>query len=389
MASLHPHKIRGWQLKYRLYFVDGTSKQKFRWSKGKQKAILIQQDLEKLEELSKRQRLTPAEITFFIHEKYITKEEAPLLTHDRVYAEASITWEQLETVYLKHVRKVGSDTTRKDYPYSARAVLAYFKSTDPARIREADINEFIQQRRHKDIAKATCNKNLTVLRIMFDHMVEAGAMPYNPARKIKDFTDVEERLPRVVYPAELKVFLKGIRKYHLWLRGYFAEMMLTYLYTGLRRSELLGLKLSDINFDHLYIRVERTKNNKERIIEIHPNLVPVLYAVIGKNGEQKGRYFFGGHDTWLVTDDAVSRSFSRFLTGMNKDEKGKKINMLPEGITLHSLRHTFISYLLQSGADLKSVQEIAGHKKLATTYKYIHLLPGKNTVSNINFELPE
>lgn len=287
----------------------------------------------------------------------------------------------METAYLRHVMKEGSDSTRQVYPFIIKPILRHFESMEPVRITTADIIAFITARRAADRSKGTCNKYLSALRIMFDYLVSIHAIETNPARAVKDFTDTRERVPRVLYPEELQTFfekLKGCKEIY----GYFGDMCMMYLYTGLRRAELLRLRIADVSLRNKTIRVEKTKNNKERIVEIHPLLVPTLKSVLQRNGQSKDGYFFGGRDVPLCKEKTITRAFSRFAaggTGINK------VRVLPAGVTLHSLRHTFITYLLKSGCDLKTVQAIAGHKKITTTHRYLHLIPGSENVSKIEF----
>lgn len=383
MAQLYPHARDGHQVTYYVYFPDGSRVRKYKTAKVKQDAIIIKADCDELEALSERGRLTPDQITYAVHRKYITPDEAAKLGKGQVcIAPERATWKHMEAAYLRHVMKVGSESTRQIYPYVARAILRHFDGIAPISIRESDIDAFIVQRRKSGISKATINKQLSCLRIMFDYLVGIHAIDRNPARSIKDFQDVTERLPRALYPEELRAFFSALQKERTELRGYFRHLCLTYLYTGMRRAELLRLKKSDVSLEAGTIRVEKTKNNRERIIEIHPELKPILKEVVELNGPHKGRYFFGGQNHPLCQDKTITRAFSRFAAGGT----GKQIKrILPEGVTLHSLRHTFITYLLKSGCDLKTVQAIAGHKKITTTHRYLHLIPGSENVSKIEF----
>lgn len=376
MAAIYKHAQHGWRLIYTLYFPDGSNKLKYRHSQRKPPLILAQQDCEKLETLSLHGKLTNELIVYALHQKYITRTEAEMLTPEgKLCTLTNTTWSALQDHYDRHIISVGSETTRAVYPYLARPVIEHFKDTNPTAIQPKDISEFIHTMRKKGRAKASCNKYLSALRIMFDHLVSEGAITENPARKIKALSGLDERIPRVIYPVEFKIFFGIIAENSHLLFGYFSELLLFYLYTGLRRRELLKLKISDINLSHKYIRVEKTKNNKERIVELHPRLEPVVNSILAKNGQNKGKYLLGGKDTLLCRPDAITRAFSRAI-----------VDKLPGGITLHSLRHTFITYLLKSGCDLKKVQATAGHKKLSTTYRYLHLIESKNTVSRIDYE---
>jgi site-specific recombinase XerD len=387
MASLYLHKRHGWQIHYTVYFINGSHAKKIKYAQLKQKAALLHHDADKLEFLSLKGQLTQEEIAYFIHRKLITPDDAQMLTKDEMPLTdpSMITWDSLKQAYESHVKTVGSEFTRMTYPYLAEKILKYFKdekNISPLKVHDTDIKDFISWLRTrgctkgdtvKGCAKATCNKYLQVLRIMFDYLIEKKLLKENPARKIKAFSELDTRAPRILFPDEFKNFTVGLKNNTHLLHGYFAEIMLTYIMTGMRRSELLNLKTKDINFDHGYLIVRKDNNIKRgRTIHIHPQLMRIFESVIRKNldrivGKQKvhDAYFFGSGSEPLVRYDVMTRTFDRF----------RKAIKLPSGLTLHSLRHTFITYMLSDGADLRDVMNYTGHKKLSTIQGYLQLIP--------------
>lgn len=368
MAHLYKHKHHGWQIKYWVTFIDQTRKLKYKTAKDLQNAARIANDAKALENIS-IQGLTSDEVAYFAKIKLISKEDAAKLTNNAAYL--GLTWDELETSYLKRFKSIASKSSWASYPYKVRVVVNYFlqKGVSPVSAAKTDIEAYMMYERSQGKAKGTCNKHLGILRIMLDKAVELGAITDNPARKVKMFKDTTERVPRILFPDEFAAFYDELdRNTHL-LGGYFKELMFTYLYTGARCSELLRVKVSDVNIKQGYITIQETKNSQGRIVEIHPNLMPTINAVMTKNAN--GLYFFGGKDKPLCLSPSVTHAFM-------------KLNV-PDGVTLHSLRHTFITYMLQSGNDLKTVQKAAGHKLLSTTFRYTHFIPSKNTVSKIKY----
>lgn len=377
MAALYAHKQHGWQILYKLHFPDGTQKTKFRHYKKKPAALIALQDLEKLELYSAKQTLTPEEITYFLHCKYINTKEAGLLSSRDIPHDAmqQSTWDRLEIIYTNHIASVGSASTRKSYPYKIRSMLKYFSRQDPASLTGAIISEYIANRR-QTVSKATVNKEISALRVMLDHLVTIGIMPENPARQIKRFSDLPEHLPRCFTPEEMKKILLKANT-HIACRGYFPELIYTYLFTGMRRYELIQLKTTDIDFRKKLIRI-RGKGDKDRVIDIHPALDKVFQSVIRKNKPQKerGDYFFGGGKWPFMEENSVGRAFRFFL----KDQGIHGNN------SLHTLRHTFITYLLDSGVSIRKVQQIAGHSSMKTTFRYTHIVPSKDRpVSQLDY----
>lgn len=378
MAALYPHKQHGWQVLYTLYFPDGTQKKKYKHFRLKQKALTALQEIEKLELFSSRQTLSVEEAIYFLHRKFISRAEADALVNQKIplLPPQQITWEMLGQVYKNHIVTVGSEMTRSTHPYRTARIMEYFRAIHPVDVTDTVIHEFITACRNKGYAKDTINKYLTALRIMLDFLVDEGFKDENPARKIPYLKASPQNIPRILYPDEFKKFLAGIRASSHLCRGYFAEMVMMYLYTGLRRYELLYMKTENINFSHKTVKV-LGKGSKDRLIEVHDTLIPVLKSVIRKNGRRKGPLFFGGMKEPVVRYNEVSKAFKKFREDIN----------LPEGVKLHSLRHTFISYLLAAGADIEYTRQIAGHESLRTTQKYTHLIPRREPqIGRLNYD---
>lgn len=368
MAALYPHKIHGWQLVYYVHFPDGTRKRKYKIAKLKQEALLQLQDAEKLETYSAKQTLGSKEITFFLHAKFISRDEAGELLNKRVgILPGEVTWVMLEKHYINYIKRVGSPSTQQSYPHKIKPVMEHFIETSPLSIDKTQIDQYITMRRKK-VARATVNKELIALRTMLDHLIEIGVMDNNPAREIKLFSDLPQRLPRCLAPDELKSIMKAMNNYFA-CKGYFAEIIITYLFTGMRRYELLNLKINQIDFRRRFIRIIG-KGDKERRIDLHPVLLKEIFPeVIKKNEHRRGDYFFGGYEKPLMNDNSLGRAFRIFL---------RRHGLYNEN-SLHTLRHTFLSYLIDAGVNIKKVQEIAGHESLKTTMKYLHVVPSKNS----------
>ncbi len=149
---------------------------------------------------------------------------------------------------------------------------------------------------------------------------------------------------------------------------------MTYLYAGLRPTEIINLTPKDVNLKIGKITVQgkdgvRTKTGRARTVEIHPKLVVYLESCLRRGG----KYVFGGDER--LNPDSVSRAIRKVI-----EDTGRK------GLTPYSLRHTFITALLRSGADIREVQARAGHRRLSTTMRYLHVAPSENPVKRIKFK---
>ncbi len=131
------------------------------------------------------------------------------------------------------------------------------------------------------------------------------------------------------------------------------------LHTGMRLSEILKLKWTQVDLKHGFILLDITKNGERREIPID-NTLTIMFNNMLKGFESK--FVFAGKDGDPYK--SVKRSFSTAL---------KKSGI--HDFRFHDLRHTFASHLVMAGVDLTSVKELLGHKSLAMTTRYAHLSP--------------
>jgi integrase/recombinase XerC len=133
--------------------------------------------------------------------------------------------------------------------------------------------------------------------------------------------------------------------------------MLEVLYAGgLRASELVGLDLENINFDDANVRVFG-KGGRERLCPIGQVATAALRAYLVERGTEPGALFLN------------------YLGGRLSDRSVRKImeKLGLDGVTAHTLRHSYATHLLDNGADLRATQELLGHKSIVSTQRYTHV----------------
>lgn len=393
MAKLYIHKQKGYRTIYTVYFPDGTSITRSRYSKSKGLAHEMLNDLDSLETLSARQKLTPEQITYAMHQKYISRDEARrLLPPDErllLYRPEDLVWEWdkdtpdeerkkkicMRDIVQAHYAVAGTSTTQETGPQHLPVILRYFRDQrgySPLEITEEAVKDFKAWFVGQGYSKNSFVKYLHILRIIQDKLVGVGLLKENYSRKVKPFTkkEIGEKLPRIIYPVEMPIVIKGIGERTHLLYGYFAELMFFYLLAGLRRRELILLESANLHMPY-YILVQNEGGIKSsRKVDAHPFLQMVHQSVLRKNGANCGRYFFGGKNIPLCRPDSVTTAFARF-----REDIG-----LADGISLKSLRHSFATYLLKALAqrgdlDIKYVMNILGHSQIATTQRYLHMIP--------------
>ncbi|MEE8574576.1 MAG: site-specific integrase [Thermodesulfobacteriota bacterium] len=368
MAHLYPHNQAGWKIRYNIYFPDGTYICKEVRRKKKIIAQRVFSDVQLLETQSYKGLLTKEEIKTALNLKYIKDNESTLLYGSKILGNQS--WRELSILYENYSRNHCREYTHRCNMTKLETVKSYFKDINPGDITSEDVADFLNKRKNK-VKSATVRKELDLLRRLLDPL----SKDKNPAREVSLSKEKDERLPRPLRPDEMLAFMKALQKRKKYLYNYLRPLTLTYLYAGLRPSELVSLTPEDIDLKTGKIYVQgkenyRTKTGAARSIDIHPKLRVHIEGCIRKGGI----YIFGGNNQ--ILSDSVSRAIREV-----RDEAGIK------GITAYSLRHSFITGLLKAGADIRYVMDMAGHKKLSTTLRYLHVIPSKDSpIKKITFK---
>jgi len=201
------------------------------------------------------------------------------------------------------------------------------------------------------------NARLSGLRFFFE-------ITLDDPKRLKRFKRVNQprKLPEILSVEEVTQLIDsaGSLKYK-------AALSISYG-AGLRRSEVAHLKISDIDSERMIIRVEQGKGAQDRHAMLSPSLLTVLREWY-RFGQSQNRLMPGG---WLFpgqnpTNPMSARQLNRaFHAALNETDIDKKV-------TLHSLRHSFATHLLESGVDIRIIQVLLGHKKLTTTARYSHV----------------
>lgn len=212
------------------------------------------------------------------------------------------------------------------------------------------------------ISPKTVNRKIATLKSFYKFLLIREYVEQNPASRLKPLK-VEKKLPQFVRENEILVLLDQV-DFGLSFPGLRDKLVLELLYaTGIRLSELIGLKDRDVNLYQENIKV-LGKRNKERVIPISNSIVKLIkeYQKI-RNAE------FGKPETLLLTDSGenlypmmVYRTVKKYLTQVTTISKKSP----------HVLRHTFATHLLNKGAELNAVKDLLGHTSLAATQVYTH-----------------
>lgn len=138
---------------------------------------------------------------------------------------------------------------------------------------------------------------------------------------------------------------------------------------GLRCMEVRSIQLADLDFDRKVLHIKQSKGNKDRLVPLSVHIIRALRAYI--DAERPADYLFNGQPNGRGGGDLDSRYSQRGVQWAVK-EAAKKAGIRKE-VSVHTLRHTYATHLLEDGLDLVSVRDLLGHENIETTMLYVHL----------------
>ena len=230
------------------------------------------------------------------------------------------------------------------------------------------IVSFIVHLRDREYSSATVARKVAAIKSFFHFLVGEGLVPNDPTATL-DSPKVRKRLPKTLSRDEVDRLLVEPSKEDT-PKGFRDTALLQLLdATGMRVSELVSLKVGDVNLDRATVRVA-SKANKERFIPIHNRAVEALRTYL-----QSGRiYFLRGrpdeHKALFLNPRGTQLTRQGLWLIIKKyvEQAGIRAEVTP-----HTLRHSFATHMLEGGADLRNVQELLGHSNISTTQIYTHL----------------
>ncbi|MFQ5512381.1 MAG: tyrosine-type recombinase/integrase [Candidatus Krumholzibacteriia bacterium] len=247
--------------------------------------------------------------------------------------------------YLLHA-KSKKKSWRGD-KHALRIAKPFFARKRLNEITQWDIERY-RSERLKTRSRATSNRDLSLLRYMFNMAIEWGMLEQNPAKKIRALK-VEEVPMRVLTVDEEHKLVEAAAD-HIRALIYIA------VYTGMRRGELLQLDWEDVDFTDRIITVRKSKSGRVRHVPMSSPVVNLFRRIERDYGPV---FRFQGK---AIKD--VKTAFQRAVR-----ESGIK------PCRFHDLRHTFATRMVMSGADLHTLKQIMGHASIQTTLKYSHPSP--------------
>lgn len=212
----------------------------------------------------------------------------------------------------------------------------------------------------QDYARNTVLRKIAALRSLAAFLLRQGKLARNPF-KLLPAPKREKLLPKFLTLPETDRLINTAGNTHFAARD---KALFELMYSsGLRRSEVTGLKIRDVDFFNGVVRV-LGKGNKERLVPVTDEALYTLkyYLATRPNPQPQDALFLNAHGKPL-TGDGLAFIFKNTAIAAHLARK----------VTPHSLRHSFATHLLNNGCDLRSLQEMLGHKTLAATQVYTHV----------------
>lgn len=266
--------------------------------------------------------------------------------------------------YLKFERKL-SDNTLKSYLNDLKDFDLYFNG-NVKDLKYKDISNYINSL--KDLNARSVAHYITVINSFYLFLIDEGIIEENPCLNIIS-PKIPKKLPNYLSEDEIDNLL-DIRLVTPY--DYRNKAMLELLYaTGVRITELINLKVSDVDLFNCFIRVFG-KGKKERIVPISDLAVKYLTIYI----EEYRNMILKEHDSEYLFISNSYKNISR--QGFFKILKAECERCgIEKTVSPHVLRHSFATHMLKHGADLRIIQELLGHEDISTTQIYAHLVNEK------------
>ncbi len=227
-----------------------------------------------------------------------------------------------------------------------------------------DFRAYLAALGNEGYSRATTVRKLATLRSLYKFLVRTGRIKSSPVSVIRTPRQ-EKRLPKCLDVEQVADLLEAPDTETLF--GLRDRAILETIYSsGLRISEVVSLNVEDLNEFGRVLRI-RGKGKKERLVPLGACAAGAIGDYLDRRAAEFGRArngaLFVNKYGGRITDRSVRRIFTKHLAAAN----------LPADLSPHVLRHSFATHMLNAGADLRSVQEMLGHRSLSTTQIYTHL----------------
>ena len=264
--------------------------------------------------------------------------------------------------YLE-MEKGAAFNTERAYKSDIEDFLKFIETSAVEEIDHNTIRAYIVHI-YKDLKKSSLSRKISAIKVFFKFMKKKGYIDENTALVIKN-PRIEKHLPKFYTIDEMFHFLDFLPK-DGWLNIRNMAIFELMYSTGMRASEALTMDMEDLHMDGMWVKV-KGKGGKERILPFGDKAKEAIDAYL----EAVRKTLKYEPKSALFINVRGGRLTYRGLLKIMKKHQLKA--QLFKNLSLHGVRHSFATHLLDNGADLRSIQELLGHAKLSTTQRYTHV----------------
>ena len=241
-------------------------------------------------------------------------------------------------------------------------LISQFDAPVVNKISAAMIRSWMAELKGDDISSKSINRKVSTLKSFFRFMIKQGIVQQTPLSTIVT-PKVNKRLPAFVEEKDIHTLFNYVEFANDW-KGRTSRLILLVFYnTGMRLSELIGLKENQVDVSYGQLKV-LGKGNKERIIPLQTEIIKELQSYIMDKPVR-----LVGIDTVFINEKGKSL-YPKYVYTLVKENLAKVTTLQKK--SPHILRHSFATHLTNNGADLNAVKELLGHSSLAATQVYTH-----------------
>lgn len=268
------------------------------------------------------------------------------------------------------VERDASYNTQISYERDLKKLKEYLEKQGIIKVQdvnETSLNSYVLYLEKEGKAASTVSRYIASFKGFFEYCLRQGVISSDPAERLKP-PKVEKKFPQILTIMETQKLMEGPDTQ--CDKGIRDRAMLELLYaTGIRVSELISLKISDMNLGMEYLICH--EKSKDRVIPFGSAAKEALVVYLDKTrnnmiGENESEYLFVN-----CSGKPMSRQGFWKLIKYYADKAG-----IQKEITPHTFRHSFAAHLLENGADVQSVQKMMGHADVSTTQMYVEMQGG-------------
>jgi integrase/recombinase XerC len=267
--------------------------------------------------------------------------------------------------YLKFEKRYSRHTIisyQNDIEQFFQYLISQFESPELAAISSSMVRSWLAELKEDEISSKSINRKISSLKSFYKYQLKTGALIKSPMGIIIA-PKISKRLPQFVEQIDMDHLFQHMPFSDDWKGRTERLVILLFYSTGMRLSELIQLKESQLDASHKQIKV-LGKGNKERIIPISEDLIIQLQKYIS---EKPSNAQVSDH---LFVSESGKPLQPRSVYGFIKSKLSEVTTIKKK--SPHILRHSFATHLMNNGADLNAVKELLGHSSLAATQVYTH-----------------